>query len=46
MAVPGDGERLAILDRVHDLLGPGPQIALGDLRLSSHTPSIACGSTV
>src|SRR5262245_62022916 len=36
MTIPCDGERLPVFDGVHDLLGPGPEVALGDLWLSAH----------
>ena len=37
-AVPGHGERLPTLDRVHNLPGLVPQIPLRDLRLRAHDP--------
>jgi hypothetical protein len=36
VTVPGDSERLTILDGVHDVLGPVAQIPLGDVGLSAH----------
>ena len=37
VAVAGDCEGLAAFDRIHDLLGSLPQVALRDLRLAHHT---------
>src|SRR4029077_16418737 len=34
VAIPGDGEELAMLNGVHDLSRPGPQVALHDLRMA------------
>ena len=45
VAVPGDGKGLPVLDGVHDLPGPGPQVALGDLGMSSHPFRLAPGAT-
>ena len=36
VAVTGDCEGLAAFDRIHDLLGSLPQVALRDLRLAHH----------
>ena len=41
---PGDGEGLAMLDRVHDLPRPGPQVALHDLRVA-HAAMVARRAT-
>jgi hypothetical protein len=41
---PGDGEGLAMLDRVHDLPRPGPQVALHDLRVA-HAAMLAQRAT-
>jgi hypothetical protein len=32
---------LTVLDRIHDLLGPHPQISLGDLGLTAHGTNVA-----
>jgi len=41
VAVPGDGEGLAVLHSIHDLSQPGPQIALGNLRVGIHKTMVA-----
>ena len=45
MPVARDGECLPMLDGIHDLSGPVPQIALGDFRLGGHESSIPGCST-
>jgi hypothetical protein len=42
-AIPGNGERLPTLHRVHNLPGFVPQIPLGDLRLRAHDTSLPKG---
>ena len=44
VAIPGDGEELAMLDAVHDLPRPGPQVALHDLRMA-HAVMVARRAT-
>ena len=44
VAIPGDGEELAMLDGVHDLPRPGPQVALHDLRMA-HAAMVARRAT-
>jgi hypothetical protein len=44
VAVAGDGERLPMLDGVHDFPRPGPQIPLRDLK-RAHVHSVAPGAT-
>src|SRR6266567_7155502 len=44
--VAGYREGLPALDRVHDLLGPHPQVPLGDLGLAAHGNTVAPVATV
>src|SRR5271165_863661 len=44
--VTGYREGLPALDRVHDLLGSHPQVALGDLGLAAHGNTVAPVATV
>jgi len=44
VAIPGDSKGLPVLDGVHDLPGPGPQVALGDLGMSGHLLRLALGA--
>src|SRR5262249_41013832 len=41
MTITDHREDLPALDRIHDLLGPHPQVALGDLGLSAHGSTVA-----
>src|SRR5215471_9368970 len=41
VAVTGDGKRLPVLDRVHDLPRPHPEVALRDLWVSTHHDMVA-----
>src|SRR6516165_1672608 len=41
VAVTGDGKRLPVLDRVHDLPRPHPKVALRDLRVGAHHDRVA-----
>src|ERR1035438_6435611 len=41
VAVPGDGEGLAVLNGVHDLPRLGPQVPLRDLWSSAHLTRVA-----
>jgi hypothetical protein len=45
VTITGDCERLPMLDRIHDLLGPVAQVALGDLGLWRHDTIIRIGAT-
>jgi hypothetical protein len=45
VAVPGDGEGLAVLYSVHDLPRSRSQIALTDLGVSRHSIIVALGAT-
>src|SRR6516162_9625152 len=46
MTITGYREGLSALDRIHDLFGSHPQVALGDLGLTAHGSTVAPVATV